>query len=201
MLDAASRGVSTKKPNLANKQQPLPPSDNSNGNEGGNGPEDRRTEEPASPDNLAETGPSDNRSSTNGKKKGKGGNPDPFERIETVARSSLAGSLKILSAAVGGVGEAVFQTGTVAEGLAGGAGQVAGERSEGDILETIRSIPLLSRFFYRLLRFYVNDVFFLETYDSSGRLWCQLFSNFNISRWETTCLDHIYLFGTITRLY
>lgn len=136
MLDAASRGVGTKKPNSVNKQQ-LPSSDSSN--DGANGPEEPRTE-PASPGNAAEPGPPDNRSSTNGKKKGKGGNPDPFERIEIVALSSLAGSLKILSAAVGGVGEAVFQTGTVAEELAGGAGQVAGERSEGGFYKTLNLV-------------------------------------------------------------
>lgn len=124
MLDAASRGVATK-PKSANKQ-PLPPLDSSDDEVGG--PKDHRTG-PA-PDDSAQTRPSENRSSTNGKKKGKGGNPDPFERIETVALSSLSGALKILSAAVGGVGEAVFQTGTVAEGLAGGTGQVAGERSK-----------------------------------------------------------------------
>ena len=121
VLDAASRGLATK-PKSANKQ-PLLPSGSSNDEVGG--PKDHRTE--SAPDDPSETRPSDNHSSVNDKKNGKGGNPDPFERIETVALSSLAGALKILSAAVGGVGEAVFQTGTVAEGLAGGTGQVAGE--------------------------------------------------------------------------
>lgn len=54
-------------------------------------------------------------------------NPDPLDRMENVARSSLAGSLRLVSAAMRGVGDAVFQAGTVAEGLAGGTGQVAGE--------------------------------------------------------------------------
>ncbi|CAM9291628.1 unnamed protein product, partial [Laminaria digitata] len=126
VLDAASRGVATK-PKSANKP-PSPPSDGGNGKDGVDGPRDTRTGPAAAAENSAETGPPEDRSSTNGKKKGKGGNnPDPFERIETVALSSLAGSLKILSAAVGGVGEAVFQTGAVAEGLAGGTGQVAEE--------------------------------------------------------------------------
>ena len=53
--------------------------------------------------------------------------PDPFDRISNMARSSLAGSLKLVSAATRGVGDAVFQAGTVAEDLAGGTGQVAGE--------------------------------------------------------------------------
>lgn len=140
MLDAASRGVATK-PKSANKQ-PLPSSDSSNDEV--DGPEDHRTE-PA-PDDSAETRAPENRSSTNDKKKGKGGSPDPFERIETVALSSLSRALKILSAAVGGVGEAVFQTGRVAEGLAGGTGQVAGERSEQGLVTRCRSMPSYEAF-------------------------------------------------------
>lgn len=62
-----------------------------------------------------------------GKSRGKGReSPDPLDRIETVTRTSLAGSLRFVSAAMRGVGEAVFQAGTVAEGLAGGTGRVAG---------------------------------------------------------------------------
>lgn len=61
---------------------------------------------------------------------GKGEGPldgrDPFDRIGEVALTSLAGSLKLLSTAVAGVGDAVFQAGMLAEGLAGGTGQVAG---------------------------------------------------------------------------
>ena len=53
--------------------------------------------------------------------------PDPFNRISSMARSSLAGSLKLVSTATRGVGDAVFQVGTVAEDLTGGTGQVAGE--------------------------------------------------------------------------
>lgn len=53
--------------------------------------------------------------------------PDPFDRVGAVALTSLAGSLKILSTAVAGVGDAVFQAGMLAEGLAGGTGQVAGK--------------------------------------------------------------------------
>lgn len=55
------------------------------------------------------------------------GSPDPFDRIGSVALTSLAGSLKILSTAVGGVGDAVFQAGMLAEGLGEGTGRVAGE--------------------------------------------------------------------------
>lgn len=55
------------------------------------------------------------------------GSPDPFDRVATVARTSLAGSLKLISTAVRGVGDAVFQAGTVVEELTGGTGQVAGE--------------------------------------------------------------------------
>lgn len=62
-----------------------------------------------------------------GARAGKGEGPDPFDRIGSVALTSLAGSLKILSAAVGGIGDAAFQAGMLAEGLAGGTGQVAGE--------------------------------------------------------------------------
>ena len=141
VLDAASRGVATK-PKSANKQ-PLPPSDNSNDDV--DGPDEHRTK-PA-PDDSAETRAPENRSSTNDKKKGKDGNPDPFERIETVALSSLSGALKILSAAVGGVGEAVFQTGTVAEGLAGGTGQVAGEMSKHGLVSRSRSMPSYTALF------------------------------------------------------
>ena len=53
--------------------------------------------------------------------------PDPFDRISSMARSSLAGSLKLLSASTRGVGDAVIQAGTVVEELTGGTGQVAGE--------------------------------------------------------------------------
>lgn len=59
------------------------------------------------------------------------GIPDPFDRIESVARVSLAGSIKLVSAAMRGVGDAVFQAGAVAEGLAGGTGQLAGEGGRG----------------------------------------------------------------------
>lgn len=55
------------------------------------------------------------------------GSPDPFDRVATVARTSLAGSLKLVSTAVRGVGDAVSQAGTVVEELTGGTGQVAGE--------------------------------------------------------------------------
>ncbi|CAM9761071.1 unnamed protein product, partial [Ascophyllum nodosum] len=51
--------------------------------------------------------------------------PDPFDRISSMARSSLAGSLKLLSASTRGVGDAVIQAGTVVEELTGGTGQVA----------------------------------------------------------------------------
>ena len=53
--------------------------------------------------------------------------PDPFDRISSMARSSLAGSLKLLSASTRGVGDAVIQAGTVVEELTGGFGQVTGE--------------------------------------------------------------------------
>lgn len=62
------------------------------------------------------------------------GGPDPFDRVATVARTSLAGSLKLVSTAVRGVGDAVFQAGTVVEELTGGTGQVAGEFCLCDIL-------------------------------------------------------------------
>lgn len=53
--------------------------------------------------------------------------PNPLERVEVIGRSSAAGSLRLVSAAVRGVGEALFQAGNIAEGLAGGTGQVAGK--------------------------------------------------------------------------
>lgn len=56
------------------------------------------------------------------------GAPNPLDKMGTVVRTSLAGSLRLVGAAVRGVGEAVFQAGTVAEGLAGGTGMVAGKR-------------------------------------------------------------------------
>lgn len=55
------------------------------------------------------------------------GDSDPIDRIGSVVLTSLAGSLKIISTAVGGVGDAVFQAGMVAEGLGAGTGRVAGE--------------------------------------------------------------------------
>ena len=53
--------------------------------------------------------------------------PDPFDRISSMARSSLAGLLKLLSASTRGVGDAVIQAGTVVAELTRGIGQVAGE--------------------------------------------------------------------------
>lgn len=61
-----------------------------------------------------------------GKGAGRTANPDPINRVETVVRTSIAGSLRLVGAAVKGVGDAVFQAGAVAEGLAGGTGMVAG---------------------------------------------------------------------------
>ncbi|CAM9311435.1 unnamed protein product, partial [Hapterophycus canaliculatus] len=60
-----------------------------------------------------------------GKDEGTRDGPDPFDRIGNLALTSLAGSLQILSTTVAGVGDAVFQAGMLAEGLAGGTGQVA----------------------------------------------------------------------------
>ena len=53
--------------------------------------------------------------------------PDSFDRMSSMARSTLAGSLKLVSAATRGVGDTVFQAGTVAEELTGSTGRVAGE--------------------------------------------------------------------------
>lgn len=61
-------------------------------------------------------------------------NPDPINRVETVVRTSVAGSLRLMGAAVKGVGEAVFQAGAVAEGLAGGTGMVAGNYSSNGMI-------------------------------------------------------------------
>lgn len=133
MLDAASRGV---KANVraANERSSTPPTPADEGgslNTGGGSTgrtaadKERRSEAPD-----AEDGSSSSSSGGGGARIGEGSGPDPFDRIESVALTSLAGSLKILSAAVGGIGDAVFQAGVLAEGLAGGTGQVAGENRD-----------------------------------------------------------------------
>ncbi|CAN0352581.1 unnamed protein product, partial [Discosporangium mesarthrocarpum] len=50
---------------------------------------------------------------------------NPLERLGHLGRSSAAGSLRLVSTAVRGVGDAVFQAGAVAEGFAAGTGQLA----------------------------------------------------------------------------
>eukprot|EP00903_Cladosiphon_okamuranus_P007691 g7454.t2 len=117
VLDAASRGV---KANIRTADErsstsPTPPA----------APSDK-TRPSGAP--IAKDGSSSS-SSSNGGRGGarhvRGGGPDPFDRVGSVALTSLAGSLKILSTAVGGFGDAVFQAGMLAEGVAGGTGQVA----------------------------------------------------------------------------
>lgn len=127
MLDAASRGVKAHiRP--ANAQ---PSTLSAEGSEEANRSHDAGD---GSTDSSSSADPDDPGKDTalgakgqTGMSSSEGGDPDPFDRIESVALTSLAGSLKILSAAVGGVGDAVFQTGVLAEGLAGGTGRVAGE--------------------------------------------------------------------------
>ncbi|CAM9934754.1 unnamed protein product, partial [Choristocarpus tenellus] len=51
--------------------------------------------------------------------------PDPLQGLSRLGRSTLAGSLGLVSTAVRGVGDAVFQAGTVAESITAGTGQVA----------------------------------------------------------------------------
>lgn len=61
---------------------------------------------------------------------------DPVGRLVGVTRSSLAGSLRLVSTAIRGMGDVVCQAGDVAEGLAGGTGQVAGNAS-GNAIENL----------------------------------------------------------------
>lgn len=139
MIDAASRNVDAK-PKSVDNQSSLQPSsavnsydlDDPNRADAWDAPSNGH-ETRLSATRVAEEGPvrggtksGDGRSSK--KRSGSAGSSDPFDRVQKVARSSLSGSLKFVSAAVRGVGDAVFQAGTVAEELAGGTGQVAGEK-------------------------------------------------------------------------
>ena len=133
MLDAASRGVKASIKTADERSSTLlyPPAaanthDTGGGSTGRLGSDETGpSETPGAKDGSSSS--SSSSSSGSGARGGRGGGPDPFDRIGSVALTSLAGSLKILSAAVGGVGDAVFQAGMLAEGLAGGTGQVAGE--------------------------------------------------------------------------
>ncbi|CBJ25605.1 hypothetical protein Esi_0003_0313 [Ectocarpus siliculosus] len=121
ILDAASRGVKAHV-SPANAQPPTLSADPARSHDAGGGPAAGSSS--ASPDDSGEdTAPG--ATGQTGRSSSQGGDPDPFDRIGSVALTSLAGSLKLLSAAVGGVGDAVFQAGVLAEGLAGGTGQVA----------------------------------------------------------------------------
>lgn len=123
MLDAASRSVDTKlESELIDQPPPRLPA---NGDPDVGEAQSPKTSWAALPE-ADEARPSETLPHARKGEKGSN-NPDPLDRIESVTRSSLAGSLKLVSAAVRGVGDAVFQAGTVAEGLAGGTGQVAGE--------------------------------------------------------------------------
>lgn len=136
VLDAASRGVKAniKTADERSSTSPTPPAAASTHDSGG-GPTGRLGSDETRPSEApgAKDGSSNSRSSSSsgdggsGARGGRGGGPDPFDRIGSVALTSLAGSLKILSAAVGGIGDTVFQAGMLAEGLAGGTGQFAGE--------------------------------------------------------------------------
>lgn len=125
MIDAASRGVDTKSESESRDQHPSGSAPNGDPDFGGAAQIDEKSR--AAPPESDESQPS--QTSPHERKDEKGGSniPDPIDRIESVTRSSLAGSLRFVSAAVRGVGDAVFQAGAVAEGLAGGTGQVAGE--------------------------------------------------------------------------
>ncbi|CAM9598128.1 unnamed protein product [Ectocarpus sp. 13 AM-2016] len=121
MLDAASRGVKTHV-SPANAQPSTLLADPSRSHDTGGG--SAVGSSLASPDDSGEDAAPGAKGQT-GRSSSQGGDPDPFDRIGSVALTSLAGSLKLLSATVGGVGDAVFQAGVLAEGLAGGTGQVA----------------------------------------------------------------------------
>lgn len=124
MLDAASRGVKAHiRP--ANAQPSTQGSEEANRSHDAGGGSTGDSSSAAPDDSGQDTAPG--AKGQTGRSSSQGGDPDPFDRIGSVALTSLAGSLKILSAAVGGVGDAVFQAGVLAEGLAGGTGQVAGE--------------------------------------------------------------------------
>eukprot|EP00752_Nemacystus_decipiens_P012056 g10688.t1 len=136
VLDAASRGV---KANIKTADErfstsPTPPAAASD-HDTGDGSTDVFTSDNTRPSEAP--GAQDGSSSSSGgggggsgsgggaTRGGRDGGPDPFDRIGSLALTSLAGSLQILSTAVGGIGDAVFQAGLLAEGLAGGTGQVA----------------------------------------------------------------------------
>ncbi len=126
VLDAASREVRSNI-RVANERPFTPPSKPSAAATGGHNSGNTRSSDAGPGAGGAKQAGSSSSSSSSGGGEGRNG-PDPFDRIGGVALDTLAGSLKLLSTAVGGVGDAVFQAGMLAEGLAGGTGQVAGKR-------------------------------------------------------------------------